>query len=60
LGTRGWQTGVEFGDCGGDEGVALVCGEVVFELEFGEAVGEGGKGGGVDVVGCEAVVAWWC
>lgn len=31
------------------------CG-VIFELEFGEAVGEGGEGGGMDVVGCYAVV----
>lgn len=51
---RSWrgETGVEFGDCAGDEGVDFGGCGVVFELEFGEAVGEGGEGGGVDVVGC--------
>lgn len=47
-----WETGVEFGDCGSDEGVALVGGEIVFELEFGETVGKGREGCGVDIVGC--------
>ena len=47
----------EFGDGGVDDGEASGVVGGVAEVELGEARFEVGEGGGVDVVGCDAVVA---
>ena len=51
------ETGDEFFDGGVDDTVAVLERGVILECQFSETVFEVGKGGGVEVVCCDAVIA---